>query len=48
MQRIGVFKARSGNNVSKERIIHAPDGTEGEFVLYRKIDGTLVYQPVHP
>jgi hypothetical protein len=47
MQRIGVFKARAANT-KKEKVLHAPDGTEGEYVLYKKVDGTLVYQPVHP
>ena len=46
MQKLGIFKARSLNR--GEKVFHAPRETEGDYILYRKVDGTLVYQPVKP
>ena len=45
MQRIGIFKARRANT-EKEKVLHAPDESQGEYVLYKKVDGTLIYKPV--
>lgn len=44
MERIGVYKARTIKQ--GEKVLHAPEDTDGEFVLYRDVHGNLKYMKV--